>query len=70
MVLNEESQAERLKDLDEKFPERKEMDLDAPYLLELHKLQRRVKYVLFEKSSSTMLLCAQKEMLDNRNVMQ
>ena len=43
MVLNEESQAERLKDLDEKFPERKEMDLDAPYLLELHKLQRKVK---------------------------
>eukprot|EP00112_Aurelia_sp_Birch-Aquarium-sp1_P002876 Seg1319.12 transcript_id=Seg1319.12/GoldUCD/mRNA.D3Y31 product="putative protein C3orf20" protein_id=Seg1319.12/GoldUCD/D3Y31 len=48
MVLNEESQAERLKDLDEKFPERKDMDLDTPYLVELHKLQRKVKNIVFD----------------------
>lgn len=36
---------QRQQELEEKFPERKEMDLDAPWQLELSKLQRKVKWV-------------------------
>eukprot|EP00795_Rhopilema_esculentum_P002467 gene2467-18125_t len=46
--LSEESLAERLKDLDEKFPERRDIELDAPFLIELHKLQRRIRNIVFE----------------------
>lgn len=42
-VITEEMMEQRQQELEEKFPERKEMDLDAPWQLELSKLQRKVK---------------------------
>jgi hypothetical protein len=34
-------------ELEEKFPERKEIETDAPWQLDLMKLQRKVKYVYY-----------------------
>ena len=42
-VITEEVLEQRQQELEEKFPERKDMDLDAPWQLELNKLQRKVK---------------------------
>lgn len=38
----------RQQELEEKFPERKELDLDAPWQMDLLKLQRKVKGLIFD----------------------
>lgn len=42
-TISEELLEQRLQELEEKFPERKELDLDAPWQMDLLKLQRKVK---------------------------
>lgn len=42
-TITEEVLEQRQQELDEKFPERKELDLDAPWQMDLLKLQRKVK---------------------------
>ena len=42
-TITEELLEQRLQELEEKFPERKELDLDAPWQMDLLKLQRKVK---------------------------
>eukprot|EP00794_Sanderia_malayensis_P006085 gene6085-6788_t len=46
--ISQECLAERTKELEEKFPERKDIETDAPFLMELYRLQRRVKTVVFD----------------------
>ena len=41
--ISEEVLEQRQQELEEKFPERKELDLDAPWQMDLLKLQRKVK---------------------------
>ena len=43
-TISEELLEQRLQELEEKFPERKELDLDAPWQMDLLKLQRKVKW--------------------------
>ena len=42
-TISEELLEQRQQELEEKFPERKELDLDAPWQMDLLKLQRKVK---------------------------
>lgn len=42
-TISEEVLEQRQQELEEKFPERKELDLDAPWQMDLLKLQRKVK---------------------------
>ena len=42
-TITEEVLEQRQQELEEKFPERKELDLDAPWQIDLMKLQRKVK---------------------------
>ena len=42
-TIPEEVLEQRQKELEEKFPERRELDLDAPWQMDLLKLQRKVK---------------------------
>ena len=44
-TITEEVVEHRQQELEEKFPERKEIDLDTPCQVDLNKLQRKVKYV-------------------------
>ncbi|XP_067023611.1 uncharacterized protein [Acropora muricata] len=46
--LTEEVLEQRQQELEEKFPERKELDLDAPWQMDLLKLQRKVKGLIYE----------------------
>jgi len=46
--ITEEWLAERRKDIEEKFPERQDVDFDAPYLMELYKIQRKVRNIVFD----------------------
>ena len=41
--MSEDIIAKRMKDLEERFPERKDLDMDAPFMMDLDRLQRRVK---------------------------
>ena len=42
-TISDEVLEQRQLELEEKFPERKELDLDAPWQMDLLKLQRKVK---------------------------
>lgn len=47
-TISEEVLELRQQELEEKFPERKELDLDAPWQMDLLKLQRKVKGLIFD----------------------
>lgn len=46
--ITDEIIEQRQQELDEKFPERKELDLDAPWQMDLLKLQRKVKGLIYD----------------------
>ncbi|XP_032221185.2 uncharacterized protein LOC116603703 [Nematostella vectensis] len=47
-VISEEVLEQRQKELEEKFPERRELETDAPWQMDLFRLQRKVKNLVYD----------------------